>query len=382
MRLTLARWLGLGLTLLTLPASACAPPGQGAAGRDGTVEVGVARPAAVAWLAAGPGRPGAALAGLPEQLGAGPGDSVVALTADPAGGGRVSVEVVRPRGAAGAPPAGQPLARLETSGLARLATDGRRSAAVLYQQRTDGRAPAGTAPGPEGGRCRLLWIDLVRRDSRPAPGPCRPGEHLRALALEPAGDRDGERTPAAFAFVGLEGTSGGSENGPGRVVMVALPAGAVVGSRTLGGTPVDLRLAAGGAGAPAGLFVLEQSGGAGGLVPTAEQGRVLVLDPLTLDVLSEHPLNAPAARLLPAPDGRSVLLVHQDTVRRLDLTSGKELLMVRLPGRVVAAELLGDRLYLGSPEAHALFVVDPRTGLRQPDRPLPGPPISLAPAWR
>jgi len=128
--------------------------------------------------------------------------------------------------------------------------------------------------------------------------------------------------------------------------------------------------------------VLEQSGGAGGLVPTPERGRVVVLDPLTLDVLGEHALSGPASRLLPAPDGRSVLLIDRDTVRRLDLISSRELPMARLPGRVVAAALLGDRLYLGSPEAHALFVLDTRTGLRRPDRPLLGAPISLAPSRR
>jgi hypothetical protein len=77
-----------------------------------------------------------------------------------------------------------------------------------------------------------------------------------------------------------------------------------------------------------------------------------------------------------------VLLVDLHTVRRLDLTSGRERLLARLPGRIVAAERLGDRLYLGSPEAHALFVPDTSTGLRRPDRLLPGPPIRLAPARR
>jgi hypothetical protein len=48
----------------------------------------------------------------------------------------------------------------------------------------------------------------------------------------------------------------------------------------------------------------------------------------------------------------------------------------------VAAELLGDRLYLGSPEARALWVLDAHSEDRRPDLPLPGRPISLAPSRR
>ena len=76
--------------------------------------------------------------------------------------------------------------------------------------------------------------------------------------------------------------------------------------------------------------------------------------------------------------------VQHDVVQRLDLTTGTLRQLARLPGRVVAAELLGERLYLGSPAAGAVWVVDTRSGVRQPDLPLrlPGPPISLAVAGR
>src|SRR5262245_37090948 len=146
MRRTLARWLGLVLALLTLPAPACAPPDRGPPGGGATLAVGLASPAAVAWHGAGSGRPGppSALAGAPEQLGAGPGGSAVALTADPAGGGRVALELVRPRGAAGAPAGGLRLGGIETTGVARLAADGQRYAVVLYQQRPAGGPPAVT----------------------------------------------------------------------------------------------------------------------------------------------------------------------------------------------------------------------------------------------
>jgi hypothetical protein len=163
-------------------------------------------------------------------------------------------------------------------------------------------------------------------------------------------------------------------------VLLALPSGTVAGSLALSGTPVDLRLAPRGGGAPPALFLLEQSGGAGGVVPAPERGRVLVLDPLTLGVLGEYPLDGPASRLLPAPDGRSAFLVRHDVVQRLDLGTGELRHVARLPGRVVAAELAGDRLYLGSPEGPVLWVLDARTGVRRPDLRLPGRPVSLAPA--
>jgi hypothetical protein len=383
MRLTLGRSLGLGLTLLTLPVAACVPPDRGAAGRGGTLAVGMAGPAAVTWLAAGPRWRGSALAGAPEELAAGPGDSVVALTADRSGGGRMALEFVRPRDAAEAPAAGGRLGDLETSGLARLATDGQRYAVVIYQQRPGAGALAWTASEAAGGRCPLLVVDLLGGESQVVPGPCRADERPRSVAFEPGGDLQVEGAGrAAFAYFGLEGSHSGSEIGAGRLVAVALPSGVVVGSRPLEGAPVDLRLVPGGRGAPAALYVLERSGGAGDPVPAPERSRVVVLDPLTLDVLGEHALSGHASRLLPAPDGRSVFLVQQDTVWRLDLISGRLLLIARLPSRVVAAELFDDRLYLGSPEARALMVLDARTGLRRPDLPLPGHPISLAPSRR
>jgi hypothetical protein len=165
-------------------------------------------------------------------------------------------------------------------------------------------------------------------------------------------------------------------------VLLALPSRTVAASLVLSGTPVDLRLAPRGRGAPPALYLLERSGGAGGVVPAPERGRVLVLDPLTLDVLGEHALDGPAARLLPTPDGRSAFFVQHDVVSRLDLGTGKQRQLARLPGRVVAAEVVGERLYLGSPEARALWVLDARTGDRRLDIPLPGHPISLAPAPR
>ena len=146
------------------------------------------------------------------------------------------------------------------------------------------------------------------------------------------------RESAAFAYVGLEDTRSGTENGAGRLVHLALPSGEEVSSRALAGTPVDLRLTPGGGGVPQTLYTLEQSGGAGGLVPTPERGRVVARDPLILDVLGEHSLSAHASRLLPAPDGRAVFLVQHDTVQRLDLTTGGLFQIARLPGRVVAAE--------------------------------------------
>ena len=124
--------------------------------------------------------------------------------------------------------------------------------------------------------------------------------------------------------------------------------------------------------------MLEQAGGSDGVVPTPERGRVLVLDPLTLAVLSDHPLSAHAARLVPALDGRSVFLVQDDAVQRLDLATGRVRQIARLPGRVVAAEVFGDRLYLASPEARVLWILDARTGSRQPDVRLAGHPVLLA----
>jgi hypothetical protein len=381
MRLTLSQWSSL--LVLTLYASACAPPSQGAAGRGAGLAVGIANPPSVELLDDRYRRHRSALAGSPVQLAAGPGGGVVALSAASAGGGRPELAVSATGGASNGHAAGRRLAGLDTSGIAQLATDGQRYAVVAYERRQGDQPAGGTASRAD--RCALLLVDLTVGEPVSAALPCGGEESVRSLALEPAGDAGGAGVvkgdgsqPAIYAYVGLEGTRSGSENGPGRLAIVALPSGAVVGSLPLAGTPVDLRLGARSRGEPAALYVLEQSGGAGGIVPTPERGRVVVLDPLTLEVLGEHTLSGHASRLVSTSDGRSAFLVQQDTVQRLDLTTGQVRQIARLPRRVVAAEIRGDRLYLGSPEAQVLWVLDARTGHRQPDVRVPGHPVSLA----
>ena len=158
--------------------------------------------------------------------------------------------------------------------------------------------PAPPQPGSaaDGAHCALLVADLLSGEASTAPGPCRAHERVRSVALDPGG-LDGDGPPAGFAYLGLEDTRSEAEYGAGRLVLLALPSRTVVASLALSGTPIDLRLAPRGRGAPPALYLLERSGGAGGVVPAPERGRVLVLDPLTLDVLGEHPLDGPASRL-------------------------------------------------------------------------------------
>ena len=376
MHLTLGRWLGFAL--LTLHVSACAPPNQGAAGRGAVLVVGVVNPASLEWVGGGHGRHRMALARPLEHLAAGLGGSVITLTAGSGGGGRMELDVLWPGSASHPPAAVRRLGGVDTSGVARLAADGQRYAVVAYQRRLEAQPLTGTAPPAADARCPLLVVDLLVVESVPVAAPCRAEERVRSLALEPAGGLAGNvPRPGAHAYVGLEDTRHGGEFG-GRLLVVALPSGAVVDALALSGGPVDLRLAPAGPSGPAALYVLEQAGGAGGIVPTPERGRVLVLDPLTLDVLGDHALSAHAARLVPAPDGRSAFLVREDTVQRLDLATGTVRQIARLPGRVVAAEVFGERLYLASPETRVLWVLDVRTGSRQPDLRLAGHPVKLA----
>ncbi|HEV2124456.1 MAG TPA: hypothetical protein VGW38_17015, partial [Chloroflexota bacterium] len=301
---------------------------------------------------------------------------VVALTAGSDGAGRLGLEFVT-LSAAARPHAQQPgLYSIETLGVAQLATDGRRYAIVAYQR----RAATGQHVETESptGRCVLLVVDLISRESVSAALQCGREESIRSLALDSAGDLHGAGTHAVYAYVGLENTHEGSENRVGRLLAMELPSGKVIAAIGLSGKPVALRLALRSRGEPAALYVLESSGGDGTSVPLPEQGRVLVLDPLTLGVLGEYPLNSTASHLATTSDGQSVFLVHRDTVQRLDLPTGKARQMARLPGHVVAAEVLRERLYLASPEARVLWVLDARTGYRQPDLRVAGHPISLA----
>lgn len=338
--------------------------------------VSLVGPAAVAWLSPPRERHSTALAGAPAAIVAGPAGGAIALTSGrPAASGPVhsSLESVRrPDAGAAGGMAGVTELFLEHTGAVTLASDGERYAAAAYQHRDGGSGAA----APERARCPLVVVDLMAGRSVTAAAPCWPHERVRALALDPAGD-EGDGTEGATAYVGLEDARHGTNGGAGRLVVLALPSGAVLGAVALLGTPVDVKLAAGRDGGRGVLYVLEQWGGAGGLVPLPEGGRLLVLDPVTLEVLNESALTAPASRMALGPDGGSVFLTAGDTVRRIDAASGAIRWAAQLPKLLVAIEVMGDRVYVANPEARAVWVLDGLTGLRQADVPVSGHPVGL-----
>ena len=365
------------LFVLLAFGTACAQPERGASPSVPRLAVALVAPPAVAWLDGT--RAGASLARPPIALAAGPSGAAIALvenaTSPSSARPALALVLLPPPGGDRRPEPPIALPPVEHTGAIILASDGARYAAVAYQPRPS--APT-SAAASQSVPCPLLLVDVLSRRIVSTSVPCRPHERLRSLALESASASPDPHLPGAIAYAGLEDVREGG-SAVGRLVAVHLPSGAALASFPLAGSPVDVRLAPQFERAQPTLYVLEQSGGPFGPVPLLVVSRLLALDPLTMQPIRETALTAPALRVAPAPDGRSVILTAGDTVRRVDSASGTTLWVTRLPGIVVAAEVVGDQVYLAGPEARELWQLDVARGYRQPGRPLAGHPIALIP---
>ena len=157
--------------------------------------------------------------------------------------------------------------------------------------------------------------------------------------------------------------------------MVAADAatGRVVAGLPLAGPPTHLVLAPGAGDGRPRLYAVEALGPAAGPDDpprgAGAGGRLLGLDPATLEVRSAQPLTRAPLALAVAPDGaRAYALVgrgdpaHGDALVELDLMAGTERRFAALPGGAHALAVAGDRVYAAAPTAHVLWALDRRAG--------------------
>jgi hypothetical protein len=103
--------------------------------------------------------------------------------------------------------------------------------------------------------------------------------------------------------------------------------------------------------------------------PRAYAGRLLGLDPETLEVRGALPLTRAPLALALAPEGaRAFALVGRsdpargDGLTELDLAAGTERLLAALPGGALALAVTAGRVYASAPERGAVWALDRRSG--------------------
>ena len=89
---------------------------------------------------------------------------------------------------------------------------------------------------------------------------------------------------------------------------------------------------------------------------------MLGLNPVTLDLESEQPLDFVPTRLVVAADGAAAYALHDDTVTRVDLAGGAARRLARLPAGGLALAVAGDRVYVTSAAGPELWAFRRRDG--------------------
>jgi DNA-binding beta-propeller fold protein YncE len=298
----------------------------------------------------------------PSQLAPGPpGTLLVASTAAGPGGPLTHVARAGPGWRARPLPLGEP------AEVAHLAADGPR-AVVAYHRPPDG------APGAP--RCRLALLDARAGAVERTHTVCGAHELVTGLAFE-----DGPAGPVAY--VGLQDTAasgalpGGGAGSRHRVVAVDAARGTPLAVRPTAGVPSHLVLAPGGARGGARLFAVETLAGPEDEPPRPPPGRLLGLDPTTLEVERQWPLDYRPTRLAVAPDGAWAYALLDATVRALDLTTGADRPLARLPERGLGLAVGRDRIYAVGPYGPGVWVLRRRDGRLVATAPVGRRPVAL-----
>jgi hypothetical protein len=294
----------------------------------------------------------------------GPDGGLLVLSAAHARAGEVTL-VARRGGAWTA----RALAFAAPAGQALLAAAGGRWAVVVYQA---AGADLGTA------RCRLALVDARAGAVAGTATVCRPGERVDAVALtgDPAEGADPGAGPVAY--LGIRPLAPAPPGLPAgatpRIVAVEAATGRVVAGLPLEGVPSHLVLAPGADDGRGRLYAVEALAPPSGAAapddpPRAAAGRLLDLDPETLEVHSAQPLARAPLALAVAPDGaQAYVLVGRgdptrgDALTELDLRAGGERPLAGLPGGALDLAATAERVYASSPERGAVWALDRRTG--------------------
>jgi hypothetical protein len=340
--------------LLTTGVTACVGAGAGADGAPPALYVVHSPDGVLARLDAATGRalgPPLPAGPAPWQIAPGPDGSLLVLTAFPARQSALTHIVRTPRGWS---------ARAIALGVladdAILAADGGRYP-VVADHLPDAR------PGAPAHGCRVALVDaLVGRVARTY-APCAEGEWLTGVAVLHA-----ETGP--MAYLGIRGTSPGSitvrPTGRDRIVAIDAERGTRLAARPLAGPPSHLLLAAAPGRLGRRLYGVEALDGLPPEPGMPFRGRLLGLNPDTLELESVHALAFSPAQFVVAPEGDQVYALFEQDVLRLDLVGGGEARLASLPEPGAGLAVTRDRVYVSDLRWAALWVFD-----RHRERPLP-----------
>jgi DNA-binding beta-propeller fold protein YncE len=350
----------------------CAPPGRGAAGAGLRLYVANAADATITQIDGASGRATAVPlpAGVaPEQVARGPAGSLLILShaattaaeviiVSASGSGRVARSM-----------------RMEAGRARRLllAGDGGPVAAVAYHVPADDR----DARDARALVCRLALVDVPAGVVARTLSPCGADEVVKALAVESG-------PASATVYLGLvrqpSGAAGRDAAPGGRVVAVDTHSGAAVAVAPLSGVPAHLLLAPAPESPGRRLYVVEAVPGPDGDDADGGRWRLLGLDPLTLDVQQVVALPFLPTGFVVAPDGSHAfaLTPPNDAVRDVDLTTGSERVLARLPGTGLGLAAAGDRVYVSNPYGRDVWEVDRRAGRLVRTIPSGAHPVAIA----
>ena len=337
--------------LAALCVSACAAPDGSPAGAPASLYVATTGDGTITQLDAATGRAvGAPLPAGPGpwQIATGPDGSLVILSYPRREGAELTYVVRAAAGWEARPVPLEPHARPTA-----LAGDGGPYAAVAY--RVQDSDPAG-APQP----CRVALLDMRRGVVERTATPCGLADSVLDLAFErdPAG-------PVAYLAMWRWPADGGGRGaaGTGRVVTLDLATGATTAVQPLAGAPLLAVTAAAPAGFGRRLYVVEGTPGP----ETADEWRLLGLNPDSLAVEHALPLPEPPVALAVAADGgHAYVLAPRGSVLgrsrlyRVDLTTGSVRLLTTLPGRGLGLAAAADRIYVSQPEGNRVWTFDSR----------------------
>ena len=334
--------------------------------RDGTLTP----LAAASGQPAGPPLPGGP---APAQITAGPaGHLLVAAAAPGADGPLTHVAADGPARRARPLPLGEPAED------AYLAGAGGPAAVVAYHRP---RPPAGAAAAP---RCRLALVDARAGAVARTHTICGARERVTGLAFAegPAGPVAyvglQASAPDAGAGAGPPGGPGGSAGGEHRVVALDAVRGVPLAVRPTAGVPSLLVLAPAGERDGTRLYAVETLAGPEDDPPRPARGRLLLLDPATLEVERQWPHDYRPAGLAVAPDGGRAYLLLEATVRTLDLATGADRLLARLPERALGLAVTRDRVYAVGPDGPGVWALRRRDGRLLATLPVGRGPVALA----
>ena len=335
--------------VLAAPLAACAGPNAGAAGAPGALYVANSLDGTVSRLDSVTGRtlgPPLPAASFPWQITAGPAGSLLVLSVPRWRTPSVHLTHLVPAGRTWRA-VGVPLG--VRSYHAVLAGDGGRHAVVVYQPVPD------RSEGPP--RCELALVDARASSVERTHTVCAVGDTPIGLALE-------SRPAGATVYLGLRHPAPDGAASPAgsrdRVLALDPHTGAVLAVRRATGVLLSLILAPAPGRAGTRLYALEAAAPPDTDVPTLFRGRLLGLNPDTLEIESERALGFAPDRLAVAPEGDHAYALHDRTVLRLGLAGGDEVPLAILPGRGLELAVTHARIFVSNPSGSAVWALDRR----------------------